>query len=243
MSKQRIISTKFWSDPFIQDLKPDEKLLYIYLMTNERTSICGIYEITDKTISFDTGLTVPRVQQVVDSLVQSGKLRKYENWVLLTNFTKHQKSNPSVEAGIERAKKELPQGLLDRLYTDCPQSGLLELELKPELKLELELNREGASSPTPAQTMRDFIAIVKSQGETYETFSLTISSRFGLDIEIVRRELDKFVEYWTEKNKTGLKERWELQKVFEVQRRISKWFQNVGKFQGVQVKKQGVFIS
>ncbi len=136
MAKQRIINTKFWSDPYIQSLKPDEKLVYLYLLTNERTSICGIYEITENTISFDTGLTVPRLRQIVDSLIHANKLRKEGNWVYLTNFNKHQKNNPSVEQGIERAIKELPEGLSDRLGTDWVQSDLLKpkLELEPEPK-------------------------------------------------------------------------------------------------------------
>ena len=139
MAKQRIINTKFWSDPYIQALKTDEKLLYLYLLTNEQTSICGIYEITESTMSFDTGLSVPRLRQIVDSLVHAHKLRKIGDWVYLTNFNKHQKNNPSVKLGIERAIKELPEGLFDRLGTDWVQPGLLKPE--PELKLKPELKR------------------------------------------------------------------------------------------------------
>lgn len=36
MAKQRIIQTKFWSDPYIQGLLIEEKILYFYLFTNEQ---------------------------------------------------------------------------------------------------------------------------------------------------------------------------------------------------------------
>lgn len=42
--------------------------------------------------------------------------------------------------------------------------------------------------------------------------------------EIVWSEIKKFERYWTEKNQTGTKERWQKQDTFEVDRRLSKWF-------------------
>ena len=53
MAKQRIIQTKFWSDPYIQELPTPTKLLYLYLLTNEHTTIAGVYEITERTIVFE----------------------------------------------------------------------------------------------------------------------------------------------------------------------------------------------
>jgi hypothetical protein len=132
-----MINTSFWSDPFVQELEADEKLLYLYFLSNERTSICGIYEVTERTISFDTRIEISRIRQIVDRLSKGGKITKYKNWYFLVNFAKHQKTNPSIEQGIARAIKELPEGVFDRLGAVCTQPGLLELEPKPELKTPL----------------------------------------------------------------------------------------------------------
>ena len=35
--------------------------------------------------------------------------------------------------------------------------------------------------------------------------------------------LDKFVNYWTEKNKSGTKMRYELEKTFEISKRLATW--------------------
>jgi hypothetical protein len=35
--------------------------------------------------------------------------------------------------------------------------------------------------------------------------------------------LQKFCNYWTEKNKSGTKMRWELERVFEINRRLATW--------------------
>jgi len=42
-------------------------------------------------------------------------------------------------------------------------------------------------------------------------------------------EYDNFLSYWTEQNKSG-KERWELEKFFNIERRISTWITNKTKF-------------
>jgi len=54
MAKQRMVNTRVWSDSRVLDLDPSEKLMRIYLITNDHTDLCGIYEIHIKTISMET---------------------------------------------------------------------------------------------------------------------------------------------------------------------------------------------
>jgi hypothetical protein len=56
MSGYRQFHTHIWSDSWFAELKPDMKLLFIYLFSNERAAICGFYELPVRTISFETGL-------------------------------------------------------------------------------------------------------------------------------------------------------------------------------------------
>ena len=44
MSKQRSVDTCFWDDRYITQLDPSEKLLFLYLLTNTLTNICGVYQ-------------------------------------------------------------------------------------------------------------------------------------------------------------------------------------------------------
>ena len=46
------------------------------------------------------------------------------------------------------------------------------------------------------------------------------------------------ISYWTELNKTGTKQRWELERTFDVKRRLANWFNNVSKFSGSKSKYQ-----
>lgn len=47
----------------------------------------------------------------------------------------------------------------------------------------------------------------------------------------VKQEIGKFISYWTELNSTGKKQRWEMEKTFEIDRRLATWFSRAGKFQ------------
>jgi hypothetical protein len=40
MAKQRYVRTSFWTDKYIEELSPNEKLIFLYLLTNECTNLC-----------------------------------------------------------------------------------------------------------------------------------------------------------------------------------------------------------
>lgn len=49
-------------------------------------------------------------------------------------------------------------------------------------------------------------------------------------IVITGKDIQEFVLYWTEPNKSGTKERWETEKTFDVKRRLLKWMDNKSKW-------------
>jgi hypothetical protein len=55
MAKYRQLYTEFWSDSFVLELTPEEKYFYLYLISNSKSTQCGIYEISKRTIGIDTG--------------------------------------------------------------------------------------------------------------------------------------------------------------------------------------------
>lgn len=124
------------------DLEPLEKLLYIYLITNEKTDLCGIYEIHIKTICLQTGLNQELVASVLDKFVAYGKIKRYKDYIYIVNFAKNQIRNPSIDKWIERAMNELPKDVIDTmlsqsvpsLYTGWVQDGLPILIPIPILK-------------------------------------------------------------------------------------------------------------
>ncbi len=107
------IQTSFWGDPFIQELEPDAKLLFIYLRTNTRTSICGMYEISLRTMEFETGIKKKRIEEILAILEKAEKVRYHIGYIYLINMVKHMhKPSPQLLKGIENEKNKLPSEIL-----------------------------------------------------------------------------------------------------------------------------------
>ena len=67
-----------------------------------------------------------------------------------------------------------------------------------------------------------------------------IIKKSGASPDMVVREILSFRSYWAEENKSGTKQRWELQPTFQLKRRLGTWFKNVDKFN--QNKKKQIII-
>jgi len=100
----RKIHTSFWSDPFIQDLDNDHRLFYLYLLTNERTKQCGIYEISKKQMAYELGYSIDKVSKLLAYFIKVGKILYSETTkeVALKNWMKYNGStSPKVVSCIK----------------------------------------------------------------------------------------------------------------------------------------------
>jgi hypothetical protein len=109
MGVRRTINTHMWSDDWFESLSRDEKYLWVYLLTNPHTNMLGVYELTVKRMSFDTGLTIEAIQKafkgfetVSKAFLISGK------YVYLVNWIKNQDMNPNMVKSAVKDYKKLP---------------------------------------------------------------------------------------------------------------------------------------
>jgi len=65
MAKYRNIYQKIWKEPDFQEYSPEKKLIFIYLFSNQSTTESGIYQITVKTISGETGVSLETVSKLL----------------------------------------------------------------------------------------------------------------------------------------------------------------------------------
>lgn len=79
------------------------------------------------------------------------------------------------------------------------------------------------SGRTPNQIAKDFFTNEETQSDLIQFFVLK-----GGVSSVIEQELRKFVDYWTEPNKSGTRTRWEMQATFDVKRRLIRWFGKVG---------------
>jgi hypothetical protein len=214
----RKIHTSFWSDSFIQDLEKDQKLFYLYLLTNERTRQCGVYEITKKQISYDLGYTMDRVSILLEYFIKVGKI-KYNNTtkeLAIGNWLKYNNStSPKVKSCIDKefgyCKDTLLIEYVKSMDTLSQEEEEQEEEQEEYLLPKILFNYKKCSD-------NDFVLELSKFKETYSK-----------DI------LNSFYRYWSEKDNKG-KTKMSLEKTFEVDKRLITWSTNDKKFNKVENK-------
>lgn len=165
MAKYRQLQTKFWDDPFIGELTPEQKLFYVYLITNPSSSQCGIYEITKRKIAFDTGYNVETVDKLIRFFEEKGKV-KYSaetDEICIRNFIKHNASkSPKVVKCIQDGLAEVKnKDLIGYLY------GIETLSQEKEKEKEEQQKKE-KEAPESDFDFEDFKKAYGKQSGEYE---------------------------------------------------------------------------
>lgn len=108
----RTIQTETWEDPWFLDLIPPAKLLFLYLITNTRTSACGAAELSLRYVSITTGLDLDAIRDAIAELERDGRVRYFpeHNLFVLRNFYRHQLAQSSAKYTIaaRKAAAKLP---------------------------------------------------------------------------------------------------------------------------------------
>jgi len=191
MAKYRQLQTKFWSDPFIEGLTPEQKYFYMYLLTNPATTQCGIYEITIKTMSFQTGYNNDTVEKLLDFFERKKKVKysKNSSELFLMNFKKHNwTTSPKVIACIER---ELSQVKDRTLVTDVYGMDTISQEKEKEKKEEKEKQKmnEGV------------IPILEIKKSTFFNQAKNVCEFFGLQTELHPEKYNLCCDFFEQLNK------------------------------------------
>lgn len=106
--KTRIIHTRIWTDSFFESLSPQEKLLFIFFITNENIGLTGAYECTDRAIAYHTGLSSGEITKGKEKFKQNFEF--VDSWVYLKNAVKYQnyKSNEKLLKAYTKEFDSLP---------------------------------------------------------------------------------------------------------------------------------------
>lgn len=116
MAKSRMINTKFWDDNYTSNLDPIEKLLFLYLLTNTSTNICGVYEIPVKKIAMETGIDKDMVFKILERFTKDNKVFYIDGWIWLVNFIKNQnQKSPLVKKGIDNELEAVPSHIKEQV--------------------------------------------------------------------------------------------------------------------------------
>ena len=120
MSVHRYVNSAFWdTDGWTVELRPLERYVFLYLLTNSKTSIAGVYELPMRTMSIETGLQAEDLEKILNKFQAEKKVYRFEAWIVLPNFPRHQKweERSKIRQGIEAVLRKLPPWLFAKLKT------------------------------------------------------------------------------------------------------------------------------
>lgn len=112
--KARVVQTKIWNDEWFYSISRSSTIVFLYLLTCPENNICGIFELSDRKICFETRVSQKELELAKKELVN--KVTFFNGWVKIVNSDKYQCFTGEKN---ERAKeKELflvPQDVKDTL--------------------------------------------------------------------------------------------------------------------------------
>lgn len=88
--RTRLIHTKFWKDEYITELNSEEKLLFVYFLTNEHITILHLYYCPDRVIIFDTGIDRGIITKAKQKFEKDKKIFFKNGWIFLRNAHRYE---------------------------------------------------------------------------------------------------------------------------------------------------------
>lgn len=125
MAIYRNIQMAFWTDSKIaDDFSPEDKMFYLYLLTNPHTNLCGCYEISKKQVALETGYQVDKINKLLERFEKVHKVIRFDestkeiiliNWHKY-NWTSSEKFKSSLLKEINAIKTECFRDYLTDIF-------------------------------------------------------------------------------------------------------------------------------
>jgi hypothetical protein len=101
MAGYRQIHTQIWKDEWFIELTPEEKMLFIYLFSNDLSSISGIYKIPIRVIVNETGISGECVLSALAKFEGQHKVIYRDGVMWIVNMEKyHKNASPKTQAKV-----------------------------------------------------------------------------------------------------------------------------------------------
>jgi len=194
----RTVNTHFWNgDSWSETLSPEEKLLYLYLITNSKVNMLGVYEITLNRISFETGLPLETIQKALEGFERLSKVCFLENkYMILVNFLKNQKMNPNMIKSAGSVFNELPNSIKTAFKAKASKGferltqWFRKYEIEIELEIEVENETECESECEPEKASQSDESEKSQNPLTFEPPAFTLHEIIQIYNEICK---DNFI--------------------------------------------------
>jgi DnaD/phage-associated family protein len=133
MAKFRQIHTTFWQDPkILEEMTPEDKYFYLYLLTNPNTTQIGVYQITRKQMAFDLGYSTESINSLLERFINMHKVVKYNDQtreLAIINWGKynlHRAGKPVIDCVRQELKGVKDRTLLWEVMNNVPNQSVVD---------------------------------------------------------------------------------------------------------------------
>jgi hypothetical protein len=154
MATFRKVHTSFWGDSLVQSMSPEQKYFFLYLLTNERTRQCGIYEISKKQIAYDTGYNTDTVSILLKYFMDTNKIRYSEatSEIAIRNWNKYNGNpSPKVQSLVRQELANVKDRSLILYLYSTDTVSIPNPQREGEEEREEEVEKEKNAPPAQAQ--------------------------------------------------------------------------------------------
>lgn len=117
MANFRQVHVSMWKDSWFLELSAPEKLLFVYLFSNESANMAGFYKLPRKVIAFETGLDLEFIDHTLDKFARADKVHCEGDLIWVVNMRKyHATKSQKVIRRIELDLRNISDCDLKRKY-------------------------------------------------------------------------------------------------------------------------------
>lgn len=113
IGKLRSVNTRIWIDRYFIELDREEKLVFLYLLTNPQSSLAGIYEVHEKTISQQTEISTEKIISILERFRVDKKALYKHGYIIMKNVKKNNNYNENMMINIRNTLNTLPQKIIE----------------------------------------------------------------------------------------------------------------------------------
>ena len=214
MAIYRPIQTTFWDDPYILDLSLEEKAFYLYLLTNDKTKQCGIYEIPLRKIEMETNLSGERILELFHKFQNQGKIQYSleTREIAVINWLKYNPvNNVNIAKCVEKELREVKNIELVNLLYDVTQPLIDHINKKGDhvlienpfktIYIPVEYEKQAPTKPLEAP----YIPLASNKNNNKNNNKHNNKHKYGefKNVLLTGKEYEKLKNEWSE---LGLKE-------------------------------------
>lgn len=117
MPDYRQIYCRIWDDEWFHELTSDAKVVWLYLLTNLRASVAGIYRINAQTIAYETNVPESVVNDILEAFCIDGKIEMERNVIWVKKMRKYQATTSwKLQTRVNADVQDIPESAIKRNY-------------------------------------------------------------------------------------------------------------------------------